>query len=113
MFSLCVCKRTKGMLVFISLDNTASVVSQFACTPGADTRDTNTAAVCFMLYHILDTVLPPHLETLFLATFSLLATEIQVLKNDTVHGIQYGLFSDGRGNLLCHLIIDAPCVLPE
>lgn len=47
----------------------------------------------------------PHLKILFLVAHSFHSAEIEVLKNDAVHGVQHGKLSDSGGYLLSRLNI--------
>lgn len=90
----------------------AAVECQLAGSPSTDMRNTDAAAVRFMLRNVLDTVFSPHLNFLLFGR-CFLALEIQVFENNYVSRIENRKLYNGRGNLFGQLIIDALGIRPK
>ncbi len=101
------------MVVLISLEGAAAIVGKATGPPGADTGDSDAAAVSFVLHILLDPVLSPHPDFLCFAALGLLPTEVEALEDDAIHRVQHSKIGNGSGDLLCQLIIEPPCVSPE
>ena len=91
---------------------TAAVERQLAGSPSTDMRNTDAAAVRFMLRNVLNAVFSPHLNFLLFER-CLLALEIQVLENNHISRIENRKIYNGSGNLFGQLIIDAFGIRPK
>ena len=98
--------------VLASQNSSASVISQFAGSPGTDMTDSHSKSMRLVGYNRLYFLASPQFQPLLFRPPGV-AVSVQVLKNNHVSVVKNGYIHDVICRFCCNILVDTLCSGPE